>query len=209
LGNILAALDIDVKVGRLTGQQAVAIRDLVGELEFASQVYPNAGQAALQAFEQDGLERQILELMLLKDAIRTGAPVTLQDVHEALVLADEVGAQLGRTGLAAWLRTVLADTYRAHRESTRAKVFALEAVDELAELQPERKELTTRLGEAVELAISECAMTGDFETAARLKREHADVLAKAVGTPEQEIRDAHGHLADYLDDFKPDPKSSE
>ncbi|MFZ5895039.1 MAG: CHAT domain-containing protein [Myxococcota bacterium] len=206
-GNVLAALRIDVRARRLTQLQATAIRDLVGELEFASNVYPNAGKVALEAFAPGGLEHQVLELMLLRDAIRIRSPVTLPEVHAAVLLADQVGTQLGRTGFAAWMRSVLAQTYRAHGEGTRAKVFAMEAVEELEELQPVRRELTTRLEEAVQFAISECAMAGDFENAARLAREHADVLAR-IATREQEVPDAHGHLADYLDDFRTGPESS-
>ncbi len=175
-GNVLAALNIDVKAGRLGQRQAAAIRCLVGELEFASQVYPYAGEAALQAVDEDSVERQILELMLLRDAIRTGARVPLQEVHAALVLADEIGADLGRTGMGAWLRTVLAEFYRTHGEVERAKVFAMQAIDELAELHPQRQELTTRLADAVEMAISICMTEGDFVTAARLQREHADCV---------------------------------
>jgi hypothetical protein len=73
--------------------------------------------------------------MLLKDAVEAGGSVTLADVEAALALADELNGTTGRTGIAAWLRTVLAESYETYGDHTRAAELARQAVDELAALQ--------------------------------------------------------------------------
>lgn len=205
--NVLGALKVDVKVGRLAQNEANAIRSLVGELKFSTPIDPEIVQAGIDAVKQDSIEYQALWLMLVKDKIETGGSMSLSNVEAVLALADKLNSEIGPTGIAAWLRTVLAENYQAYGEMELAAEFAQGAVDELAALQEPRKEYTTRLAQAVKLAMAVAEVRGDLAGVAQLQKDHADVLAMA-GTPEQKIRDDNGDLADYVDDFRPSSPSS-
>lgn len=205
--NVLGALQVDVKGGRLAQPDANTIRSLVGELQFSSPLDPAIVRSALDAVERNGIEHNALQLMLVKDMIEAGGSMSLSNVEAALALADDLNGEVGRTGIAAWFRTVLAADHLAHRETERAAELAEEAVDELAALQAARQEFTTRLAEAVMQAMAVAEARGDSAGVAQLQHEYADVLA-AYGTREQELRDDHGQLADYLDDFRPSSGSS-
>lgn len=197
--NVLAAITADAKAGRLAQPAAHAIRSLVGELMFSSAVDPSIVRDALGAVKRHGLEDQAIQLMLLKDRIETGGSTSLADVEAALARADDLGGKVGATGIAAWFRTVLAEHNLVQGLPEQAAELARQAIDELDGLQS-RKEYTTRLARAVNLAVTAATARGDPAEAARLQRDHAEVLA-AAGTREQELRDEHGpHLAD---DFRP------
>jgi len=202
--NVLAALSVDGRSGQLGAPAAAALRALVGELKFASPLDPKIVGDALAVVKRDGPEFNALRLMLLKDAVEAGGSVTLADVEAALALADELNGTTGRTGIAAWLRTVLAESYETYGDHTRAAELARQAVDELAALQEPRDEYTSRLAQAVELAIAVARSSGDAAGAVELEERCAETLAKA-GTPEQEMLDEHGRLAQHLDDFRADP----
>jgi hypothetical protein len=140
--------------------------------------------------------------MWFKDVVATGGAVTTADVRAAMALADEVSETIGRTGIAAWFRTVLAYDHLTHGEANRAAQLAHEAVDELVAAQGSGRDYTTRLAEAVTLAIHVADARGDPLHAAQLQRDFADLLAQA-GTEAQRMRDEHGELADYAQDFRP------
>jgi tetratricopeptide (TPR) repeat protein len=203
-GNVLAALNVDVKGGQLAQSAANAICSLVGELQFSTFLNSEIVRGGLDAVKKDSIEYTALWLMLVKDKIETGGSISLSDMETALALADKLNSNIGPTGIAAWLRTMLAENYLAYGKTERAAEFTQEAVDELAALQAHRKEFTTRLAAAVNLAMVVAEARGDAAGIAQLQEDYADVLAKA-GTPDQEIRDDHGHYADYLDDFRVPP----
>ena len=137
-----------------------------------------------------------------KDMIETDSSVSLSNVQAALALADKLNGAIGRTGIAAWFRTVLASHHLASGEIDRAAQLAQEAVDEFAALQEPRQEFTTRLAEAVKLAMLVAEAQGDSVRMAQLQQDFANVLAMA-GKDEQRLRDDQGHLAEYAQDFRP------
>lgn len=188
--NVLAAITADANGGRLARPAAHAIRSLVGELMFSSSLDPTIVRNALGAVKRHGLEDQALQLMLLKDRIETGGQASLADVEAALARADTLSSKLGPTGISAWFRTVLAEHSLVQGPPQLAAELARQAVDELDGLQS-RKEYTTRLAKAVNLAVTAATACGDPAEAVRLQRDYAEVLA-AAGTREQELRDEHG-----------------
>ena len=201
-GNVLAALKIDVKAGHLDKAAAAAIRSFIGELQFSSPLDPQIVNAAFEAVQPRSVELSAMQLIWVKDMIETDGSVSLSDVQAALALADELNSTLGRTGIAAWFRTALASHHLASGEMDRAAQLAQEAIDEFAALQVPHQEFTTRLAEAVKLAMLVAEAQGDSARMAHLQQDFANVLAIA-GTDEQRLRDDHGHLAEYAGDFRP------
>jgi hypothetical protein len=200
--NVLAALKMDMKAGRLNEGTAAAIRHFVGELKFSSPLDPAIVKAAFEAFEPRSVERSAIQLMWVKDMIEAANSMSLANVQDARALADELNETIGRTGIAAWFRTVLASHYVASGEMDRAAQLAQEAIDELAALQVPRQEFTTRLAEAVRLAMFVADARDDSVRMAQLRQDFAKLLAMA-GTDEQRLWDDHGYLAEYAQDFRP------
>ena len=200
--DVLGALKIDVKAGRLDQGGADAVRAFVGELQFSSPLDTAIVQAAVGAFEQTSVELEAIYLMWLKDTVETGGSVALSDVEAALAVAEELTDAMGPTGIAGWFRTVLVRNSLATGEIDQAARLAQEAVDEFAALQGPRQEYTTRLADAVRLAMAVAQVQGDSSHVTELEQEFASVLAEA-DTDEQRLRDDHGHLADFASDFRP------
>jgi hypothetical protein len=200
--NVLAALNMDVKGGRLDEATAAAIRSFVGELQFSSPLDPAIVDAAFEAVDPRSVELGAMQLMWVKDMIESDGSVSVANVQAALALADELNDTIGRTGIAAWFRTALASYYLASDEMDHAAPLAREAVDEFAALQADRPEFTTRLAESVRLDMAVASARGDSVRLEELQRDFVSVLATA-GTDEQRLRDDYGHLAEYAQDFRP------
>jgi hypothetical protein len=206
--NVLGALRMDTKIGRIDEDAASAIRSLIGELQFASPLDRGVVHAALGAVEKGSIEYLALQLMVFKDSIEDGVSMSLSDVKAALELADHLNEQVGKTGIAAWLRIALARNYLNWGETDNAAAFAQDAARELAALQIDRGVFTTRLATAVNLGIEVAEATGDIAASSRLRQQYGDVLAMA-GTPEQDKRDEYGNSAGDPDDFRTRSQSAD
>jgi CHAT domain-containing protein/tetratricopeptide (TPR) repeat protein len=206
--NALGALKVAAKTGSVPQPAADAIRSLIGELMFSPSIDPAIAHTALNAVDRGSVEQRALMLMVLKDKIESGGGASLPDVEAGMAGAEDLSDRLGATGIAAWYRLALANHYLADGDAAHGATLLQEAIDELARLQQPRQDYTTRLAEAVELAIAVASARGDTAEAERMEREFTDVLARA-GTPEQKARDDHGHRANRLGDFRPNPDGSD
>jgi tetratricopeptide (TPR) repeat protein len=199
--NALAALAIDVKVGRLTAESADALRRLLTELRFPLPLEPLIAREAILPFEEGSLEYCAIEVVLFKHDIETGTLQSVSEVEYALTVAKDLDESVGPTGVSAYFRMVLAEYYLA-TDVDQAVVLADEALEELARLQSTRDDFTSQLGNAVQLSIAIAEDRGDQEGVESLNEKYAGVL-KMAGSEAQRLRDDHGDLAQYADDFRP------
>ncbi len=201
-GDALGVLATDVRLGRLSPDAAQALTLLFGELRIPVGFNPEIAQRAVQSFTAGGPEYASIDIALINHAVTSGGRVAVSDLEYAEELAAELEGRIGQAGAAALMRLVLAEHYAASSEIDMASQRVDASLEEFTRLYDSDDQYTTHLARAAMTARHVAELAGNREKVNALIERYAEVIEEAA-SEDRGLRDQHGDLADYSDDFRP------